>query len=70
MPGALELVVADDAHLDGSPLLKGKTSVDGKATAYVCTGTQCSLPVTAPEAFASLLRGPAAGTVAVRISRS
>jgi hypothetical protein len=28
-----------------SPAL-GKTAIDGKPTAYVCLGPQCSLPVT------------------------
>jgi uncharacterized protein YyaL (SSP411 family) len=33
----------------------GKTAVDGKATAYVCRGETCSLPVTDAEALAHLL---------------
>ena len=56
MPGALELTVPDATHLDASPLLKGKTAIGGQATAYVCVGPQCSLPVTAPDTFARLLR--------------
>ena len=56
MPGALELTVADETQLGASPLLKGKTAVGGQATAYVCVGPQCALPVTAPDAFARLLR--------------
>ena len=32
---------------DGHPA-RGKTMVDGKATAYVCTGPVCSAPVTGP----------------------
>ena len=30
---------------DGHPA-RGKTQLDGKATAYVCVGTVCSLPIT------------------------
>jgi uncharacterized protein YyaL (SSP411 family) len=56
MPGALELAVPDTTYLDASPLLQGKTAVDSKVTAYVCIGPQCSLPVTAADAFARLLR--------------
>ncbi|MGE5510675.1 MAG: thioredoxin domain-containing protein [Bacteroidota bacterium] len=56
MPGALELTVPDATHLDASPMLKGKSTVDGKTAAYVCIGPQCSLPVTEPDAFARSLR--------------
>ena len=56
MPGALELAVPDTTYLDASPLLQGKTAIDGKATAYVCIGPQCSLPVTDADAFTRLLR--------------
>jgi uncharacterized protein len=34
----------------------GKTAADGKATAYVCRGETCSLPVTEAEGLAELLR--------------
>ncbi|WP_088348438.1 MULTISPECIES: thioredoxin domain-containing protein [Rhodomicrobium] len=34
----------------------GKRAVDGKATAYICIGPQCSPPVTAPDALLSALR--------------
>ncbi len=36
----------------------GKTQIDGKATAYVCIGSACSLPITDPEALASQLKNP------------
>ena len=36
----------------------GKTPAAGKATAYVCRGETCSLPVTDPEALQSLLATP------------
>lgn len=56
MPGALEVAVPDATYLDASPLLQGKTAIDGKAAAYVCIGPQCSLPVTDAGAFTRLLR--------------
>ena len=48
-------VIADGAPLpDGHPAT-GKGAVDGKATAYVCIGPVCSLPVTTADALADLL---------------
>jgi uncharacterized protein YyaL (SSP411 family) len=34
----------------------GKTAIDGKPTAYVCIGPQCSLPVTDPAALAETVK--------------
>jgi uncharacterized protein YyaL (SSP411 family) len=45
-PGAV-VVVADEARED-IPLLSSRTSVDGKAAAYVCRGFVCERPVTDP----------------------
>jgi uncharacterized protein YyaL (SSP411 family) len=39
----------------------GKLQVDGKPTAYVCTGQTCSLPITSPSAL-TLALAPLAGT--------
>jgi uncharacterized protein YyaL (SSP411 family) len=36
----------------------GKTAVDGKATAYVCRGETCSLPVTEADALEAMLSPP------------
>ena len=41
--GASALPASSPAH--------GKTAIDGKPTAYVCIGPQCSLPVTDPAAL-------------------
>jgi uncharacterized protein YyaL (SSP411 family) len=41
------------AALDPS-WLAGRKAVDGRATAYLCRGTTCSLPATDPDALASL----------------
>jgi uncharacterized protein YyaL (SSP411 family) len=46
IPGAV--VVAADAPTPGIPLLDGRTSVDGRAAAYVCRGFVCERPVTDP----------------------
>ena len=51
-------VVAVSAAPGGSlvPLLEGRTSIDGRPTAYVCRGFTCRLPVTDPDALATQLR--------------
>jgi len=38
--------------------LAGREPVDGRATAFVCRGTTCSLPVTDPDALGPLAPGP------------
>jgi len=43
-----------------SPLLQGKTQVDGRATAYVCRNFTCSAPVTNPGELRDLLESEAA----------
>jgi len=35
--------------------LAGRVAVEGRATAYLCHGTTCSLPVTRPEDVVSAL---------------
>ncbi len=46
IPGAVIQFLASSENLaDGLPA-SGKTAVDGKATAYICVGQTCSLPVT------------------------
>jgi len=44
------------AHARVVPLLKAKTALKGKATAYVCEKRTCELPTSDPEVFARQLR--------------
>jgi uncharacterized protein YyaL (SSP411 family) len=45
----------DDGGALGIPLLDGRRTVDGKATAYVCRNFTCQLPVVDREALAQQL---------------
>ncbi len=54
------LVVADEKqatdHAEIIPLAKGKKAIDGRATAYVCENSTCTLPTSDPEVFAAQLQ--------------
>ena len=52
----LQLATPDMALDDISPLLKGKSQIDGKPTAYVCHNFTCSAPVTDPIELKLLLQ--------------
>ena len=39
-----------DALAEIAPFIKNLSMIDGKATAYLCSGHACSLPVTDPNA--------------------
>ncbi len=55
LPGAITHAYRSDAAIpDGSPVA-GKTAIGGKATAYVCAGQTCSLPVTDANQLAEML---------------
>jgi uncharacterized protein YyaL (SSP411 family) len=47
---------ADGDVLPASSPAHGKTAIDGKPTAYVCLGPQCSLPVTDPAKLVETIR--------------
>jgi uncharacterized protein YyaL (SSP411 family) len=47
--------VADAASLPRTHPAHGKQAKDGRATAYLCIGQACSLPVTEPAALAELM---------------
>ncbi len=48
--------IASGASLPARHPAAGKTAIGGKATAYVCTGQSCSLPVHTAEALRQLMR--------------
>jgi len=65
LPGAVVHEIADgegDALPASSPA-HGTKAIDGKPTAYVCIGPQCSPPVTNPAALVEAVRGARAGTL-------
>ena len=55
LPNRLLQLVADAGRLPASHPAAGKTRLGGAATAYVCIGTTCSLPLTDPAALAAAL---------------
>jgi uncharacterized protein len=52
----LQLATPGTALADISPLLQGKTQIDGKATLYVCQNFTCSAPVTSASELRALLK--------------
>jgi hypothetical protein len=56
LPGRSLCVMAPGAALPPAHPAAGKTQIDGKATAYVCRGVTCSLPIVDPETLAAALR--------------
>ena len=58
-PGGLHVVIRSDGeneHAQGHPA-HGKTSIDGKAAAYVCRAATCSPPVIDEDALIAALKG-------------
>ncbi|MEQ8824113.1 MAG: thioredoxin domain-containing protein [Filomicrobium sp.] len=51
LPGSLVLHPGADEAGQASPIVAGKTTQDGKATAYACVGVQCSAPITDADAL-------------------
>jgi uncharacterized protein YyaL (SSP411 family) len=56
LPGAVVQEIAQGAPLPAGSPAHGKSALDGKPTAYVCIGPQCSLPVTEPDALVAAVR--------------
>lgn len=56
LPGRTVKVIAPGVALPVRHPAYGKGQIDDKPTAYVCTGTFCSLPVTEAPAFAAALK--------------
>jgi len=56
LPNKVIQTVSSGASLSEiSPLLQGKTAIDGKPTAYVCENSSCSAPVTSATELRALL---------------
>ena len=58
-PNIIVALHQDAARLPASHPAAGTTAIDGKATAYVCRGETCSLPVTEAAELRKLLPSPA-----------
>jgi uncharacterized protein len=56
LPGAVVQEVRAGETLPASSPAHGKTVIDGKPTAYVCIGPQCSLPVTELAALVATVK--------------
>jgi uncharacterized protein YyaL (SSP411 family) len=56
LPGAVQQVLNDATRIPASSTLSGKKTRNGKATAYVCVGPQCSAPIFDAEGLSSALR--------------
>lgn len=55
VPGALELRLRGTVGEVGPPALRGKSTDDGRSSAFVCLGPQCSLPVTSADELRRLV---------------
>ena len=58
IPNRIVSVVAPGEELPATHPAAGKSQTDGLATAYVCVGTTCSLPVTDPAGLTDALPSP------------
>jgi len=56
LPGVVVQEMREGEALPESSPAHGKTAIDGKPTAYVCIGPQCSLPVTEPGALVDTVK--------------
>ena len=63
LPGAVVQEVRAGEALPPSSPAHGKTAIDGKPTAYVCIGPQCSLPVTEPAALIETVKAARPGSL-------
>jgi uncharacterized protein YyaL (SSP411 family) len=61
LPGRVLTVIAPDATLPPNHPAHGKGQTDAKATAYLCRGPTCSLPVTEPDDLRAALPERAVG---------
>ncbi len=56
LPNVVVQEIGEGEALPASSPAHGKTALDGKPTAYVCIGPQCSLPVTDPAKLVETIR--------------
>ncbi|WP_045834777.1 thioredoxin domain-containing protein [Hyphomicrobium sp. 99] len=56
LPGDVEFISAAAPSVSSQSPLAGKTSIDGKSTAYVCVGPTCSAPLQDADEFLARLR--------------
>ncbi len=68
LPDAIIQWVGKDGRIPASSMAAGKGRIDGKITAYVCTGQHCSLPLTKPELLKEKIREERHVTVHVAAS--
>ncbi len=61
LPGRALLVIAPGQPLPENHPAYGKSQIEGRATAYVCRGTVCSLPATDADELAETIRAMRAG---------
>ncbi|WP_169566600.1 thioredoxin domain-containing protein [Sneathiella limimaris] len=57
LPAKVLNIIPDTENLPFDHPAKGKTRIDGKPAAYVCTGPVCSLPATTPVDLSNILKG-------------
>ena len=55
LPNRILSIIAPAERLPEGHPAAGKTQMNGQATAYVCRGTTCSLPITAPTGLSQAL---------------
>jgi hypothetical protein len=56
LPGALQFAIRDGTVGLAVPAVVGKSSVGGRATAYLCLGPQCSAPISEANALRDALK--------------
>ncbi|MDP1640435.1 MAG: hypothetical protein Q8L61_05925, partial [Hyphomicrobium sp.] len=56
LPGALQYALDDASNGAALPGLRDKNAVNGRATAYVCIGPQCSPSLNEPAELAKTLK--------------
>jgi uncharacterized protein YyaL (SSP411 family) len=55
LPNRVLSIIAPGERLPDRHPAAGKTQTNGRATAYVCRGATCSLPITAPAGLSQAL---------------